>query len=165
MKTFVLSLALLAAAPSISAYGPVPHAPEAAPSAADARTAAPRAVADRFSAAIKAADFDTARTLLDEQVLILESGGAERSREEYLGHHAIGDAAFLAAATVRVTSRAGDVAGDMAWLATESEIATGTGASAKVVLSTETMVLARKAGEWKIVHIHWSSRQKKAAAP
>lgn len=164
--TAMLAIALtsfLTIAPG-TARATKPAAAAATAPALASRLAAPTAVAESFSAAIKAGDFDAARELLDERVLILESGGAQRTREEYLGHHAVGDAAYLRTATIRVTNRSGDVAGDMAWLATESEIASGTGATAKTTLSTETMVLARKAGNWKIVHIHWSSRPKKAGA-
>lgn len=118
------------------------------------------ATAERFAAALKAADFTTLSTLLDERVLILESGGAERSRAEYFGHHAIADAAFLGGATVKVGERQGDVQGDTAWLATESEI---TPAAGKPVLSTETLVFRRIGGDWRIVHVHWSSRPKKVA--
>ncbi|MFZ5656214.1 MAG: YybH family protein [Pseudomonadota bacterium] len=122
-------------------------------------------VVEGFGKALKAADMATAARLLDEKVLILESGGAERSREAYLGHHAVSDAAFLAGATVTPKRRSAQVYGDTAWVGTESEILTGQGDDARTLLSTETMVLRRQAGDWKIVHIHWSSRPKKAGAP
>ncbi|MEP6881718.1 MAG: hypothetical protein ABI866_06985, partial [Dokdonella sp.] len=50
---------------------------------------------DRFSAALKAGDLKTVESLLDPEVLILESGGAERNRQEYLSHHASSDVEFL----------------------------------------------------------------------
>src|SRR3546814_7287899 len=53
------------------------------------------AVVDAFGHALAAGDLNTVESLLDAEVLILESGGAERSREQYLGHHAISDARFL----------------------------------------------------------------------
>ena len=137
----------------------VPAAPVRA-TATDAALAPIIAVADRFTAAIKAMDLESAGAMLDPQVLILESGGAERSRDEYMGHHAVADAAFLSSANVKVLRRTGGVQGDLAWLGTESEI-TPAKAGEKVVLSTETMVLRRAAQGWKIVHIHWSSRTKK----
>src|SRR3546814_6689524 len=49
-------------------------------------------VAERVGTALSSGDLDTVKALLAPEVLILESGGAERSREEYLGHHAISDA-------------------------------------------------------------------------
>lgn len=119
------------------------------------------AVAEQFGVALKAGDTARLTQLLDEDVLILESGGAERSRAEYLGHHAIADAKFLRDAQVETLRRAGNRAGDLAWVATESEIHSGTGADAKHLKSTETLVLARETGQWRIVHVHWSSRPKK----
>jgi len=107
----------------------------------------------------------TVARLLDERVLILESGGAERSRDEYLGHHAISDAAFLRSAVITPKQRHAQVHGDTAWVASESEISTGQGAATKTLLSTETMVLRRRSGAWLIDHIHWSSRAKKRVAP
>ena len=122
------------------------------------------AVVDQFGAALKAGNTAVITRLLDEGVLILESGGAERSRDEYLGHHAISDAAFLSSATITPKQRDTRVHGDTAWVGSESEITSGQGSDAKVLLSTETMVLRREAAQWKIVHIHWSSRPKKATA-
>lgn len=121
-------------------------------------------VVEQFGAALRTGDLATVGRLLDEQVVILESGGAERSRDEYLGHHAISDAAFLGGATVSTARRHGKVQGDLAWVGSESEIRTGEGREAKTLLSTETMVLQRQPEGWRIVHIHWSSRPKKAGA-
>ena len=129
--------------------------------AADPAIAEVVAVAEQFGVALKAGDTANLTKLLDEDVLILESGGAERSRAEYLGHHAIADAKFLRDARVETLRRAGDVSGDLAWVATESEIHSGAGADAKHLSSTESLVLARDAGQWRIVHVHWSSRPKK----
>jgi len=165
MKPLFFALALLAVGPTLAAHEHSQHNAVAAAAVEDDALAAPRAVVDRFSTALKAADFDTVRSLLDERVLILESGGAERSREEYLGHHAIADATFLSGADIKVTQRYGATQGDTAWLGTESEITPADGSDAKPLLSTETMVLQRRGGDWRIVHIHWSSRPKKAAAP
>lgn len=163
MKTVSLAAGLalaLIALPASAEQKHAHHAPAAA-TATDAALKEPIAVVERFSAALKAGDFDTVRTLLDEKVVILESGGAERSREEYLGHHAISDAAFLGGATVSDVKRGGAVRGDLAWVASESRIQGGQGGDAKTLLSTETMVLERGADGWRIVHIHWSSRPKR----
>ena len=147
-------------------------APAAPASTADAATAPAEAVADRFSTALQAGDLDTVGGLLAEDVLILESGGAERSRAEYLQHHAISDSEFLKTAHVqrlRRTARAGArtqrrttrAEGGMAWIGTESEIHTTKDGQPLALLSTETMVLRETPSGWRIVHIHWSSRPKK----
>lgn len=166
MKNIVLSVALataFAAAPA-AAHEKTP-APAAAPApAADPALAEAIEVVERFGAALKAGDQATVARLLDENVLVLESGGAERSREEYLGHHAAADAAFLAKARVTPKRRQGWVRGDVAFVGSESETSVGEGSDARTLLGTETMLLERDAGTWRIVHIHWSSRPKKAPA-
>src|SRR3546814_2505039 len=53
------------------------------------------AVAERFNSALSSGDLATVEALLAADVLILASGGAEHSREEYVGHHAVSDAALL----------------------------------------------------------------------
>lgn len=160
MKTFAASCALLCALTTV----PV-TAHESKQTTSTEATERPElndviAVADQFGVALKAGETATLARLLDENVLILESGGAERSRAEYLSHHAISDAAFLAKSTVKVDRRDGRVEGHIAWLATESSITTND-QPPKVLSSTETLVLRREANDWRIVHIHWSSRTAK----
>jgi len=116
------------------------------------------AVVERFSTALVAGELDKAAAELDPAVLILESGGAERSRDEYLGGHAKHDAEFLKAAQITLKQRRADATGDLAWVASESEIHAMKGADMLMVVSTETMVLRNTPQGWKIVHIHWSSR-------
>lgn len=100
--------------------------------------------------------------LLDPGVLILESGGAERSREEYLSHHARSDAKFLAGSHSELKRRRARIDGDLAWVGSESELHAQHNGKPMTLLSTETMVLKHTADGWKIVHIHWSSRPKKS---
>lgn len=160
MPTFVLTGLLVLAAPAM-AHDPKAHAP-AAPSQAASDQARPAvAVVEQFSAALQAGNLDRVRTLLAEDVLILESGGAERSREEYLGHHAISDAAFLKGAHVQVKQRTARAEGPLAWVGTESELHATKNGKPVTLLSTETVVLRKTGADWRIVHIHWSSRPKK----
>jgi ketosteroid isomerase-like protein len=136
------------------------HPADVAATAVDAGAQPATAVVDRFGAALVAADFATVEALLDPDVVILESGGAERSRAEYLGHHAIADAEFLKDTHVQVTRRSAHAEGDVAWVATESEMHAGADGKPMTLLATETMVLRRRGDDWRIVHIHWSSRKK-----
>lgn len=118
----------------------------------------PLATAGAFGAALAAGDEATAKSLLAPDVLIYEFGGQESSRDEYAAHHMKGDMAFLAGAQVRTLDRKHGVSGDLAWVATRSRI-TGTHQDKPVdVLSTETLVLKRAPGGWRIVHVQWSSR-------
>lgn len=116
---------------------------------------------ERFSGALKAGDLSAAGTVLAEDVLILETGGAEYSREEYLGGHAKHDAAFLKDAHVQVLRRTAHAEGNFAWVGTESELHATRDDKPLTLLSTETMILAKSGNDWRIVHIHWSSRPKK----
>ena len=114
-------------------------------------------VVDAFSKAIKAAKIPEAGALLDPSVLILESGGSERSRDDYLREHALADAAFLQSAQQQLRFRRARASGELAWVATESLITSGKEGAKRTVRSTETMVLQEHEGRWTIVHIHWSS--------
>jgi uncharacterized protein (TIGR02246 family) len=156
----VLIAACLALAPVALAS---PHQDGAAPAAdaiaEDARPAV--AVVEEFSAALKAGDLERVRALLADDVLVLEGGGAERSKQEYFASHAAADAEFLKGAHVQVTHRTARVHGDVAWVGTESELHASKDGAPLTLLSTETMILARTAEGWRITHIHWSSRTKK----
>lgn len=105
-------------------------------------------------------DLTKAGKELDPNVLILESGGAEHSAAEYLGGHAKSDAEFLKRAHQQVRRRNAHASGDFAWVASESELHLQKDGKPVTILSTETMLLQRRASAWKIVHIHWSSRKK-----
>ena len=119
------------------------------------------AVVDGFGKALARVDFKTVEASLDPTAIILESGGAERSREEYMGHHAIADALFLGNAHVALVRRTARIDGNTAWVASESEIHAGVDGKPMILLSTETMILHKSVDGWRIVHIHWSSRPKK----
>ena len=123
------------------------------PGATDAVT-----VVDAFSAGIKTVRLDRAKELLDPQVLVLESGGSERSRDEYMREHAAADALFLQNVQQQMRYRQARIEGLMAWVGTESELSFVKDGKSSLILSTETMVLRKTAQGWKIVHIHWSSR-------
>ena len=118
------------------------------------------AVVEQFAAALKSGDLKRAGDLLADDVLILESGSAERSRQEYLGHHAAADAAFLKGAQIEVKLRTARVEGAFAWVGTESELRTTRNGAPLTLLSTETTALKNTSGVWRIVHIHWSSHVK-----
>ena len=115
-------------------------------------------VVDAFSAAIKAARLKDAGDLLDPNVLILESGSSERSRDQYLESHAIADSAFMQSASMQLRYRQARADGNLVWVASEGLLQMTRPGKPMAMLSTETMLLAKSARGWKIVHIHWSSR-------
>ncbi len=119
------------------------------------------ATVDRFFAALVAGELDKAGVELDQDVIILESGGAEHSALEYLGHHAKGDAEFLSTAQQKPGRRTARASGDLAWVASENDLVVQQDGKPMTIASTETMVLRFTPAGWKIVHIHWSSRVRK----
>ncbi|HVR82339.1 MAG TPA: nuclear transport factor 2 family protein [Luteimonas sp.] len=155
-------LAFLVAIPTLAAaHDPKDHATAASTQQVSEQAKPVVAVVEQFSSALKAGDLKRAAEALADDVLILESGGAERSREEYLGHHAIADAAFLGGAKIALQQRTARIDGNMAWVASESELQATEDGKPMTLLSTETMILHKTADGWRIVHIHWSSRPKK----
>lgn len=156
-----LSLTLLLAMPGLShAHDGKQHATTTA-NAISSQAQPAVTVVEQFSVALQAGDLKRAGSFLAEDVLILESGGAERTRDEYLGGHATHDAAFLKTAHVQVLRRTARAEGDLAWVGSESEVHTTREGKPMTLLSTETMVLKRSGQGWRIVHIHWSSRPKR----
>ena len=113
---------------------------------------------DAFHAALGSGDAEAVLALLAEDVVVLEEGGAERSREEYAGHHLPADMAFAAATTAEVTRRAARVEGDVAWVLTEGRTTGAFNGRPVDRLTAETMILHRDGDVWRIRHIHWSSR-------
>jgi len=123
--------------------------------APSARPAA--AIVDAFHAALRRGNTNAAQSYLAENALIYEAGGVERGKQEYASHHLGADAAFAQAVPSTITRRAGEAMGSIAWIATEGRTSGTFKDKAVDRVTTETMVLRRSGGVWKIVHIHWSS--------
>jgi len=114
-------------------------------------------VATQLGDAIAAGDVDTLRLLLAPDVLIFESGGVESSLAEYEAHHMPADMAFMDAMEQEVKFRHVFDSGDSATVVTRSRVH-GMYKEREIDLSsTETLVMKKMGGQWKIVHIHWSS--------
>ena len=122
--------------------------------------ATPESVVDAFHEALAAGDRDAALSHLASEVIIFEGGGAEMSRGEYANHHLPGDMKFSAALETEITHRETRVEGTMAWLMSRSRTRGAYEGRDLDLLGTETMLLRRSGTEWKIVHVHWSSRTK-----
>ena len=115
------------------------------------------ATVDAFHAAIRRGDIKSAEALMAEDALIFEEGGAERSKAEYSARHLPADIAFSQDVVSTTTRRSGGFDGTLAWVTSEGRM-TGTYKGKAIDRdTTETMILRRIGGEWKIVHIHWSS--------
>ena len=121
----------------------------------------PGNVWDTFHLAVASSDRAAATSLLAADVQIFESGFVERSRDEYLNHHFEADAKFAKAVTRRVTKRSEQTAGNMVLLLEETETSGSYEGQPVRLIGTETAVLRLEGGNWRIVHIHWSSRKPK----
>ncbi len=127
-------------------------------SVANAAAATPVVVVDAFHVALASGDTRAALELLADDVLIFESGGVERNRAEYASHHLAADAAFSAAVRRTLVSRSHGEAGNVAWVMSVETVDGAFRGRAINSRSVETMLLGRLAGKWRIVHIHWSSK-------
>lgn len=155
LTAFCLSITLPLLAMPGQAHGPTKMPVASAKMPEAARAAA--AVVDAFHRSLREGELDAAAALLANDALIYESGGVERSKAEYAAHHLPADAAFSRATVRTVTAQSGNADAAMAWIATQSRT-TGSYKGRTIDSgSTETMILRRQAGTWKIVHIHWSS--------
>lgn len=118
----------------------------------------PAQALDAFHAALVAGDKDKVTDTLDPQVAIYEGGHVERSLAEYASAHLGSDMKFSAAVKRKVLSQKVRESGNLAtvWSETESQ---GTYAGRTIKMKgVETAVLEKTDGKWRIVHIHWSSR-------
>lgn len=114
-------------------------------------------VVNSFHDALKRGQTDAALALMAEDVVIFESGGVESSRAEYAAHHLEADAAFSAGTIRTPVSELMTVEGNLATIM-RVELVAGTFKERPInSRSTETMLLRKIDGKWRIVHIHWSS--------
>jgi ketosteroid isomerase-like protein len=154
MKRLILAAVLALAAPDAMAQGLL----EGPARIVDEATLPAVAVVDAFHAALGSGNAEAVLLLLTEDVMILEEGGAERSREEYAGHHLPADMAYAAATGSEVTRRSAWIEGDIAWVLSEGRTSGQFNGRGVNRLTAETMILQRHADGWRIRHIHWSSR-------
>lgn len=160
----VYLLGIAAIGLSLTAAHPGPHDAPPTPTAnpgAPIDAATPVGTVMAFHAALASGDTDAALTHLAEDVMIFESGGVESSRAEYASHHLEADAAFSAAVPRTLVSRTDGMQGDMAWVLSVEKVAGTYRERAINTRSVETMMLRQVKGQWRIVHIHWSSVENK----
>lgn len=116
------------------------------------------AVVERFERALADGDRNAALEVLATDLVVYESGHAERSREEYAASHLDADIAFLNTAKTQLLSRSVNAVGDSAVVLSETRIRSERQGKATARASLETLLLRRTAHGWRITHIHWSSR-------
>jgi ketosteroid isomerase-like protein len=116
----------------------------------------------------KALDADYARgaiELLAPDVLIYEQGYSERTREGYANGHLGDDLTFASSTRRTVVKTESWVSGELAGVVTEFQVDGNFKDSHLALDNTETMLLRKDAGEWRISHIHWSAHPREEAPP
>lgn len=164
MTTYSSRPLRLAAAGAIAlgalAAGEVAFPASASPQQASDSAEVARAVL-AYHAAELAGDSATMLALLADDAVILESGGVE-TKAEFRAHHIAADIAFVRSvrterSVIRVRTR-----GDAAWASSTSTTQGESNGRTVNSAGAELMVLTRTPTGWKIVAIHWSSRQRRA---
>lgn len=123
-------------------------------------SAAVAAAVSQFHAALAAGDSVAALAQLDEDLVVLESGGVE-TREQYRSHHLSSDIAFARAVpSTRAPARV-RIEGDVAWVSSTSVTQGEFNGRAINSAGAELMVLRRTPAGWKISAIHWSLRTRR----
>lgn len=117
----------------------------------------PEGVVDAYAGALRAHDEAALRRLTAPDVVIAESGGVEQSFDEYAGHHMPADMEFMAAVQVTLEDRDVITGEDAATVISRSQVHGQFRGQTIHSRTMETMVLQRTGGQWRIVHIHWSS--------
>ena len=115
------------------------------------------ATVDGFHKALQKGDARAAAALLADDALIFESGGVQQSKAEYQAAHLPADIEFTKAVKETVTRRTGSATGSVVWIASEGRVSGAFRGKPVERTTTETMILRRAQGGWKIVHVHWSS--------
>lgn len=123
----------------------------------------PTETVERFHQALEQGQADEALRLLDPALVVFESGHAEYGLAEYRGHHLPHDLAFARQVQRQTTRSQEQQAGDWAWVMSQAVVSGQVGEKTINQQQMETMVLRRGADGWKILHIHWSARARKAA--
>ena len=124
-----------------------------------AETGSPLQALTGFYNALARGDVTAASAALADDVIIYESGYVERSKKEYVGHHLVEDIDFAKTTTRKLLHQSEKITTDLAIIESETET-TGMFQGKSVHLyGTETVVLSRVDGRWRMHHIHWSSRR------
>lgn len=116
-------------------------------------------VVNDFMQALITGNLPAARQLLDPGVTVISNGRILGTRDEYMARQAPTDSAFLGKAQRQLLRRDGRAGPQFAWVVSEKAYRTDVPGKPPVLMVTaETMVLAKAPAGWRIVHIHWSSR-------
>ena len=126
----------------------------------------PTGIADAYLEAIEDSDLDRAEALFADESSVFESGGVEGTWQHYREHHIGAELEELASFTIAKgdASEEESADGSMAFVAWPIEYTIEL-KDGRVIESrgTVTFVLVKEDGQFRIRHLHWSSRRKPPA--
>jgi ketosteroid isomerase-like protein len=119
----------------------------------------------RFHQALTQGEIAQVVQYLDPALVVYENGQAEYGLAEYRERHLPYDLDYSRQVQRQIGPQAEHVAGDWAWVTSQTVVSGEVGSKTVSKQQLETMILRRGPDGWKIVHIHWSARALKAGAP
>lgn len=120
----------------------------------------PEAAVDRFQEAVRAGNRELVLSFLARDVVIFEEGEAEIGVHQYAETHLAADMEFAKSTSTRILETRTGAGKDAAWVLRVSETSGTFRGRAVQRVGTETAILRREKGGWKIVHLHWSGHIK-----
>ena len=114
-------------------------------------------LADEYHEALRNGDKDGVEQALMPDVILAEGGGAERSFEQYAGHHMPSDMAYTKAMNTTLINRDVMVDDNLALVISEMTMKGRFNDREINNRMMETMVMKKTENGWRIAHIHWSS--------
>ncbi len=119
-------------------------------------------LADEYHEALRSGYRDGVKAALMPDVILAEGGGAERSFEQYAGHHMPSDMAYTKAMNTTLINRDVMVDENLALVISEMTMEGRFNDQDINNRMMETMVMKKTNKGWRIAHIHWSSAPMKA---
>ena len=123
----------------------------------------PIGIADAYLEAMENSNLDRAEALFADESSVFESGGVEGTWQHYREHHIGAELEEIASFTIAKGDASAEESADggmafVAWpIEYDIELKDGRMIESK---GTVTFVLIREDGEYRIRHLHWSSRRK-----
>ncbi|MGD8326910.1 MAG: nuclear transport factor 2 family protein [Sphingomonadales bacterium] len=125
----------------------------------DVDLSSPLATVRAFHHALGEGDKAAVEAVLAPDVMIFESGYAERSFKEYEGHHMPADMEFAGGVHTKVSRTRVIEDGALAWVVSDRHTQGKWKDQDINSLTLETVVLRKEGNDWRIAHIHWSARK------
>ncbi|UCG39377.1 MAG: nuclear transport factor 2 family protein [bacterium] len=119
----------------------------------------PQEVVERFHAALKDQKKEDVLKILSEDIIIFEDGSSEMSLDEYASHHLEADMKFSAGAQRKVLQRETFSAGEAPVVMSVYRVKARVRGNPTEYENAETVILERHGDDWRISHIHWSTRK------